>query len=112
MAGTESFQYREDTFKNRALKSTGSKPAPAAADLSEPEAALFNALKERRRDLAKTRGVPAYVIFADRALADMARRKPQTEAEFAAVHGVGEAKLRDFAAPFLEVISGHRQDAI
>jgi ATP-dependent DNA helicase RecQ len=112
MAGTETFQYREDAFKNRAMKSPGGKAAPAAADLSVPEAKLFNALKERRRDLAKTRGVPAYVIFADRALADMARRKPRTEEEFAGVHGVGEAKLRDFATPFLEVISGYEQDAV
>ena len=112
LAGTETFQYREDTFKNSALRTPGKKAAPAAADLSAPEAALFNALKERRRDIAKTRGVPAYVIFADRALADMARRKPLTEAEFAGVHGVGEAKLRDFAAPFLEVISGYVQDAV
>jgi len=58
-----------------------------------------------RLQLAKTKGVPAYVIFADRSLIDMARRKPSNGDEFAEVHGVGAAKLRDFAEPFLAAIN-------
>ena len=50
--------------------------------------------------------MPAYVIFTDRTLVDMARRKPATVDEFAEVHGVGAAKLRDFAEPFLSAING------
>jgi ATP-dependent DNA helicase RecQ len=49
--------------------------------------------------------VPAYVIFHDASLADMARRRPQSVEEFAEVHGVGEAKLRDFSEPFLAAIA-------
>ena len=56
-------------------------------------------------DLARQRDVPAYVIFSDRALLDMAANKPATETEFAQVFGVGEAKLRDFARPFLALIA-------
>jgi ATP-dependent DNA helicase RecQ len=47
------------------------------------------------------------VIFSDRSLEDMARRRPRTVAEFGSVFGVGEAKLRDLAATFLEAIAGH-----
>ena len=66
-------------------------------------------LKALRLELARERGVPAYVVFPDRALADMARRRPHTEAEFAEVHGVGAAKLEQFAEPFLAAIANAPQ---
>ena len=50
--------------------------------------------------------MPAYIVFTDRTLIDMARRRPRTEAEFAEVNGVGAAKLEQFAAPFLAAIEG------
>jgi ATP-dependent DNA helicase RecQ len=76
-------------------------------DLSDSEAGLLLALKDLRRRLAAERGVPAYIVFADRALEDMARKQPRSEADFATVHGVGAAKLRDFARPFLSCIAEH-----
>ena len=54
----------------------------------------------------------AFVVFHDKSLEDMARRRPQTAAEFAEVHGVGEAKLRDFAEPFLAAIATGTQDPV
>ena len=80
-------------------------PAPEAAALDDSEEALFAALKALRLSLARQRNVPAYVIFADRSLADMARRKPADEDEFADVFGDGEAKLEKFAQPFLAAIA-------
>ena len=68
------------------------------------DAALFEALRQRRSELAKEQRVAAYVVFADKTLIDMARRKPATAAEMSAVHGVGEAKLRQYGAVFLDVI--------
>ncbi|HYC79388.1 MAG TPA: DNA helicase RecQ [Planctomycetota bacterium] len=68
---------------------------------------LFARLKALRRKLAEERGVPAYVVFPDAALRDMARRKPRTESEFAEVHGVGEAKLRNFGEAFLAEIASY-----
>ena len=65
---------------------------------------LFEALRQRRSALAKEQRVAAYVVFADKTLIDMARRKPATAAEMAAVHGVGEAKLRQYGDIFLDVI--------
>ena len=55
--------------------------------------------------------MPAYIVFPDRTLIDMARRRPRTKEEFAEVDGVGAAKLEQFAAPFLAAIDGVRSDA-
>ena len=48
--------------------------------------------------------MPAYIVFPDRTLIDMARRRPRNEAEFAGLNGVGAVKLEQFAAPFLAAI--------
>ena len=103
------FQYRQDTIKasTSSSKTTSRNKKGSAAALSElsnNDTALFGRLKELRLRLAKDRGVPAYVIFPDKTLADMARRRPQNVAEFAEVNGVGAAKLKKFAALFLDVI--------
>jgi ATP-dependent DNA helicase RecQ len=102
--GGGEFRFRRDITRS-ARPASRAAPAPAVADLSETDETLFAALKELRLDFARERGVPAYVIFGDRSLADMARKKPASEVEFAQVFGVGEAKLRDFAQPFLAVIA-------
>ena len=52
--------------------------------------------------------MPAYVIFPDRTLIDMARRKPTIGGQMAAVHGVGEAKLARYGEVFLQVIRDHQ----
>lgn len=79
----------------------------AAAELSSMPAAqlkLLDALKARRKELAEARGVPAYVIFGDASLRQMAQFKPRDRAEFRHVHGVGEKKAADYAEAFLAVI--------
>ena len=81
-------------------------------ELSPAQAALLEKLKALRLGLARERDVPAFVVFHDKSLEDMARRRPQTAAEFAEVHGVGEAKLREFAAPFLAAIATGTQDPV
>jgi ATP-dependent DNA helicase RecQ len=73
--------------------------------------ALFDALKRRRSELAKAQRVPAYVVFADRSLLDMARLRPRNPAEMALVHGVGQAKLAQYGQAFLEVIRRHAAGA-
>jgi ATP-dependent DNA helicase RecQ len=67
---------------------------------------LLLSLKALRSQLAKQRGVAAYVIFSDRSLTDMALKKPITKWDFGEIHGVGEAKLREFSGMFLKAISG------
>ncbi len=108
MRGEETFQYRKDALRrvtSGGRKSKGRAPAP---DLSDGESVLLGRLKELRLSLARERGVPAYIIFSDRSLVDMARRNPRTVDEFAEVNGVGETKLREFAEPFLDAIGGSR----
>ncbi len=101
--GEAEFHYRQDTMKTKAERKTKT-AREAAPDLSDSELLLLDRLKQLRLDLAQQRGVPAYVIFSDRSLQEMAHRQPQTAAEFADIHGVGEAKLRDLAEIFLAAI--------
>jgi ATP-dependent DNA helicase RecQ len=58
-------------------------------------------------ELAKAQGVPPYVIFHDKTLAEMAARCPRSNDELAAVPGVGDAKLKRYGKAFLEIISEH-----
>jgi ATP-dependent DNA helicase RecQ len=71
------------------------------------DTALFEALRALRRDIAHGKGVPAYVVFGDATLRDMARRRPATPEEFLEVNGVGEKKCREFGATFLAAIRRH-----
>jgi ATP-dependent DNA helicase RecQ len=83
----------------------------AAAELSTADEPLLAALKDLRLTFAKERGVPAYVIFGDRSLIEMARDKPADRIAFARVFGVGEAKVRDFAEPFLAAIAEFQENS-
>jgi ATP-dependent DNA helicase RecQ len=69
---------------------------------------LFEALRQRRRELAGQQGVPPYVVFHDSTLAAMAVECPQTLHEFSELPGVGERKLQTYGAAFLEVIRKHQ----
>ena len=69
--------------------------------------ALFEDLRKLRRNLADQRNVPAFVVFSDATLRDMARRKPATREEFLRVKGVGETKAGQYGEIFLERIKGH-----
>jgi ATP-dependent DNA helicase RecQ len=82
---------------------------PRAGDLGCDEA-LFDKLRWRRKLLADARDVPAYVIFSDVTLREMARYYPQTGAELARINGVGERKLRDFGTEFLAEIKIYLSD--
>ena len=112
MAGDEDFRYRRDVLPAQRRKAPRGKAARVAvADLAPADNALYAALKEHRLVLARARDVPAFVIFADRSLADMARRRPRDESAFADIHGVGAAKLRDFAEAFLAIIESFAEEA-
>ncbi len=70
-------------------------------------AELFDKLRELRLKLAKELNKPAFVVFSDATLEDMEFKKPRTREEFAAISGVGEAKLEKYADDFLKVINRH-----
>ncbi|MDP7423147.1 MAG: RecQ family ATP-dependent DNA helicase, partial [bacterium] len=65
---------------------------------------LFSLLRDKRRELARAKGVPPFIIFGDRSLKDMALLKPLNKEEFTDVFGVGERKLEQYSEPFIEVI--------
>jgi ATP-dependent DNA helicase RecQ len=81
-------------------------PVVAEALVSDEDAGLMSALKAKRRALADALGVPAYVVFPDRTLAEMAERRPATLDQMAGISGVGAVKLERFGAEFLSVILG------
>jgi len=77
----------------------------AVAGLGPEDDELFQALRAKRAELAKARGVPPYVIFHDASLIDIAARKPETLDALAQCHGVGARKLQSFGQAFLEVVT-------
>ena len=116
LQGGSVFLYRPDTVPVRPPKPVREPRGrrgtePEDGPLSTSDAALLDELKALRLRLAKERGVPAYIVFTDRTLIDMARRRPRTEEEFAEVNGVGAAKLEAFAEPFLAAIESVLTDA-
>ena len=108
LRGTEKVTLRRDTLKPATRKNARAASNTATLATGDPEdTALFEALRRRRSELAREQRVAAYVVFADKTLLDMARRKPATLAGMAEVHGVGEAKLRRYGEVFLETIRQH-----
>ena len=83
------------------------KLTPGEADaqgLAAPEAALWEKLRQWRGATAKAGGVPAYVVFHDATLAEIARARPQSEGELARISGVGAAKLARYGPALLELL--------
>lgn len=68
---------------------------------------LFEALRTLRSEIANSKGVPAYVVFGDASLRDMARHRPATREEFLRVRGVGDKKNERYGALFLSLIRDH-----
>lgn len=90
---------------------------PRQAPVAEPrfatdswegvDRALFEHLRQLRRALASSRGVPPFLIFGDATLRELARRRPGSSAAFAGVRGVGQKKLEDLGPTFLAEIRAY-----
>jgi ATP-dependent DNA helicase RecQ len=102
LRGQAPFALREDQAQPRRTKAAGAMPKPADAD-----EALLAALKAVRTAIARAQKQPAYVIFPDRTLIEIAARRPATLDELGAVHGVGEAKKAKYGRAFLAVVVEH-----
>lgn len=87
----------------RQEKTSDTISAHIAALLPE-EMGLFQYLRELRKQLADDQGVPPYVIFPDSSLHTMAQQRPQSEAQFARIPGVGSRKLEAYFTPFTHAI--------
>jgi superfamily II DNA helicase RecQ len=84
---------------------------PAATPATPGEQALFEALREWRRTVAAGLGKPAYVVFADRTLAEIARVRPRALAALRGVSGVGDHKLERYGAEVLAVVEAQGGEA-
>jgi ATP-dependent DNA helicase RecQ len=76
----------------------------AEGPASHEEAELYAGLRELRSRLAREAGLPAYCVFPDRTLVELARRRPASDAELLTVPGVGPAKLEKYGEAFLELL--------
>jgi ATP-dependent DNA helicase RecQ len=74
--------------------------------VSDENAPLLSALKAQRRALAEQQKVPAYIVFNDKTLIEMAERRPTTLDEMASVGGVGSKKLERYGREFLAIVTG------
>lgn len=106
--GKGRFDYRKQE-SNRAPKKSREKKRAAFTDgerdLSARDLDLLTALKQKRLEIARARGVPAYVIFPDKTLEDMAVQRPTSPDAMRAVKGVGEAKLKNFGDTFIALVA-------
>ena len=100
LRGAASLTLRADTVKS----------APPArrvkALVSEDDAPLLSALRAKRRVLAEAANVPAYIIFNDKTLIEMAETRPASLDDMARISGIGTKKLDRFGQDFLQVIVG------
>ncbi len=100
LKGEAQINLRKDT-----LRQTTRRPEVKMM-VSEGDAPLLSALKAKRRELAEAATVPAYVIFPDRTLIEMAENRPSSLDDMARIAGVGAKKLERYGRIFLEVIAG------
>ena len=105
LRGEATIQLRRDSIK--AAKGTGPKIRQM---VSEEDAPLLSALKAKRRFFAEQLGGPAYIVFNDKTLIEMAEKRPMTIDQMAGISGVGAKKLESYGKAFLEVIAGAVED--
>jgi ATP-dependent DNA helicase RecQ len=105
-AGRDALRHRTPITLTKQIEvvARDQKPREGAIECDE---VLFERLRGLRRKLADERNVPAYVIFSDVSLREMARNYPTTAPEFRRIPGVGEQKLKDFAGPFLAEVKNY-----
>ena len=90
------------------IRSEHSKHDPTSWDGVDRE--LFESLRILRREIATEQGVPAYIVFGDATLRDLARRRPSSTERLLEVHGVGQKKCDDYGQQFLERITVYCAD--
>ena len=74
---------------------------------AEIDQGLFQILREERTKLAHQKDVPAYIIFSDKTLKDIAAKKPVTKEAFSGIYGVGKNKLESYADIFIKVVKDY-----
>ena len=93
---------------NGQFRSLGRQPTPRAREVAQPTTAadsgLYQTLKDWRLQQARSDQVPAYVIFNDRTLDELARARPRTISQLLAISGIGRGKVDRYGHQILKVI--------
>ncbi|WIY01665.1 DNA helicase RecQ [Amycolatopsis mongoliensis] len=105
LGGDRQVMLRREPERAAAAKVRGTRKAAPAADLPAEAAPLFERLRAWRAGVAKEQGVPAYVIFHDATLRQIATQRPSSLADLGTVSGVGENKLAKYGEGVLEVLT-------
>ncbi|RSD15500.1 DNA helicase RecQ [Amycolatopsis eburnea] len=105
LSGDRQVMLRREPERAAAAKVRGTRKAAAAVDMPAEAAPLFERLRAWRAGVAKEQGVPAYVIFHDATLRQIATRRPSSLADLGTVSGVGENKLAKYGEGVLEVLA-------
>jgi ATP-dependent DNA helicase RecQ len=103
LKGEQQVQMRRVVARRRAAPAK--RAVAAAAGLEGEDLGLFERLKAWRGDEARGQAVPAYVVFHDSTLAEIARIRPRTSGELAAIAGVGAKKLEKYADALLGLVA-------
>ena len=111
LKGTQSIQftYREEkrTRKNSQSYDEKYQPSSPSYVFSHSEIDLINQLKQKRMELAKKLDVPAYVIFHDKTLFELAKNRPKNFSQLLNINGIGEAKAEKYGDAFMSVIKSN-----
>lgn len=91
--------------KERDFEETDTEASEGGGSMVAADETLFKMLCELRKDIAKKRGLPPYIIFQDPALQDMTIHYPMTLQELGNIPGVGQAKAMKFGKPFCDLIA-------
>jgi ATP-dependent DNA helicase RecQ len=105
LRGQRQVLLRKDPERVRAARPARAAAAAAAAELPAGAAPVFEQLRAWRAASAKEQGVPAYVIFHDATLRQIAARAPRTLDDLSGISGVGEAKLARYGQQVLDVLA-------
>jgi len=105
LKGKTQFRYRPDVKIAARVGRRSSSNKKDFVELPDEAQGLFIALKGLRKEIAAERSVPAYVVFSDKSLVDMATMRPETLDQFGYVHGVGASKKDEFGPRFVQFIS-------
>ncbi|MEW8107089.1 MAG: DNA helicase RecQ [Candidatus Thiodiazotropha endolucinida] len=97
--------------KARKMGAKQQRKQPRIAEISDRNQAIWQALRNLRLELAQTQGVPAYVIFHDATLIEMAEKRPRDKQQLALISGVGDHKLERYGDAFLSLLNSNLEGA-
>ncbi len=104
----EALKTRETIYGVLQIEETPLSSAKKAGE-AEHDAALFEILRRKRKELTDAARVPPYVIFSDRTLVEMATYYPMSPASMLKINGVGQVKFSRYGGIFIDLVQGYCQ---